>query len=69
LQQCFGARGQIGTDDTQNTQQQLLSIDIGLGKDQNQESKQLSYELYSAGLTTEQIGGLMDKVYGHHYSK
>lgn len=42
---------------------------LALVKDQNQESKQLAYELYSAGLTTEQIGGMMDKVYGHHYSK
>lgn len=42
---------------------------LALVKDQNQESRQLAYELYSAGLTTEQIGGLMDKVYGHYYSK
>lgn len=42
---------------------------LALVKDQNQESRQLAYELYSSGLTTEQIGGLMDKIYGHHYSK
>ncbi|MBC7653609.1 MAG: transposase [Oligoflexus sp.] len=45
----------------------LLSINIILN--QNLESKQLTYELYSAGLTIEQIIGMRDKVYGHHYSK
>jgi transposase-like protein len=42
---------------------------LALIKDQNEESKTLAYELYSSGLTTDQIGGLMDKIYGHHYSK
>ena len=42
---------------------------LALVKDQNEESKSLAYELYRSGLTTEQIGGLFDKIYGHHYSK
>ncbi|MFM6249368.1 MAG: transposase, partial [Dolichospermum sp.] len=42
-------------------------IILALIKDQNEESKNLAYELYSSGLTTEQIGGLMDKIYGHSY--
>ncbi len=42
---------------------------LALIKDQNEESKTLAYELYSSGLTTEQIGGLFDKIYGHYYSK
>ena len=42
---------------------------LALIKDQNEESKTLAYELYSSGLTTLQIGSLMDKIYGHHYSK
>lgn len=42
---------------------------LALIKDQNEESKTLAYELYSSGLTTEQIGGLFDKIYGQHYSK
>ena len=29
----------------------------------------MAYELYSAGLTTEQVGGLFEKIYGRHYSK
>jgi transposase-like protein len=42
---------------------------LALIKDQNEESKNLAYELYSSGLTTQQIGTLFDKIYGHHYSK
>lgn len=42
---------------------------LALVKEQNEESKTLAYELYSSGLTTEQIGRLFDKIYGHHYSK
>jgi putative transposase len=42
---------------------------LALIKDQNEESKNLAYELYSSGLTTEQIGILFDKIYGQHYSK
>lgn len=42
---------------------------LALVKEQNEESKTLAYELYSSGLTTEQIGNLFDKIYGHQYSK
>lgn len=42
---------------------------LALVKEQNEESKSLAYELYSSGLTTEQIGNLFDKIYGHQYSK
>jgi len=42
---------------------------LALVKDQNEESKNLAYELYSSGLSTLQIGSLFDKIYGHHYSK
>lgn len=42
---------------------------LALVKEQNEECKNLAYELYSSGLTTEQIGNLFDKIYGHQYSK
>jgi transposase-like protein len=42
---------------------------LALIKDQNEEIKTLAYELYSSGLTTEQVGNLFDKIYGQHYSK
>lgn len=42
---------------------------LALIKDQNDELAQITTELYCAGLTTEQIGGITDKIYGKHYSK
>jgi len=42
---------------------------LALVKEQNEEVKTLAYELYSSGLTTEQIGNLFDKLYGHQYTK
>lgn len=42
---------------------------LALVKEQNEECKTLAYELYSSGLTTEQIGNLFDKIYGYQYSK
>ena len=42
---------------------------LALVKEQNEECKTLAYELYSSGLTTDQIGSLFDKIYGHQYSK
>ena len=31
--------------------------------------ERLSFSLYTAGLTTEQIGDIFDDIYGKHYSK
>lgn len=42
---------------------------LALIKDQEAESRNLAYELYSAGLTGEQIGSFFERAYGHHYSK
>lgn len=42
---------------------------LALIKDQNEEIKTMAYELYSAGLTTEQVGSMFDKIYGQVYSK
>lgn len=42
---------------------------LALVKDQNEELAQITTELYSSGLTTEQIGGIIDKIYGKQYSK
>lgn len=38
-------------------------------KDQQEEYKELAYELYTAGLTTEQVGSMFERIYGHHYCK
>ena len=42
---------------------------LALIKDQESESRNLAYELYSSGLTGQQIGGIFEQVYGQHYSK
>jgi len=38
-------------------------------RDQEEESRKIAFELYGAGLTTSQVGGLFEKLYGRHYSK
>ena len=42
---------------------------LALIRDQNQQIEDLSFELYGNGLTTSQIGNVMHKIYGKHYSK
>jgi putative transposase len=42
---------------------------LALIRDQNQQLEDLSFELYGNGLTTSQIGAVMHKIYGKHYSK
>lgn len=38
-------------------------------RDQEEECRKIAFELYGAGLTTAQVGGLFEKLYGRHYSK
>lgn len=42
---------------------------LALIRDQKQQLEDLSFELYGNGLTTRQISGIMQKIYGKHYSK
>jgi len=42
---------------------------LALIRDQKQQLEDLSFELYGNGLTTRQIGSLMQKIYGKYYSK
>jgi transposase-like protein len=37
--------------------------------DREEECRKIAFELYGAELTTAQVGGLFDKLYGRHYSK
>lgn len=41
---------------------------LALIKEQNAMMKELSFSLYSKGLTTIQIGEVMEQIYGRHYS-
>jgi putative transposase len=38
-------------------------------RDQEEECRKIAFELYGAGPTTAQVGGLFEKLYGRHYSK
>jgi transposase-like protein len=42
---------------------------IGILNDQDEKMRELTYQLYGKGLTTRQIGNVLDHVYGQHYSK
>lgn len=42
---------------------------LALIRDQRQQLEDLSFELYGNGLTSSQIGNVMAKIYGKHYSK
>ncbi len=42
---------------------------LALIRDQKQQLEDLSFELYGNGLTTGQIGSIMQKIYGKNYSK
>lgn len=42
---------------------------LGLLRDQEEESRQMAFSLYGAGLTTSQVGELFEQFYGQGYSK
>jgi len=42
---------------------------LGLLNEQEEQVKELCFELYGKGLTTRQIEGVIEKIYGSHYSK
>jgi putative transposase len=44
-------------------------IILGLIKDQEEESRKLAFELYTKGLTTDQVGDVFERLYGKHFSK
>ncbi len=41
---------------------------LTLLKDQEEECRRIAFNLYGAGLTTEQVGELFEELYGRHYS-
>lgn len=41
---------------------------LGILKSREQECREIAFELYSNGLTTEQVGRIFDKIYGRSYS-
>ena len=41
---------------------------LALLKDQEEECRRIAFNLYGAGLTTQQVGELFEELYGRHYS-
>jgi len=41
---------------------------LALLKDQEEECRRIAFNLYGAGLTTEQVGDMFEELYGRHYS-
>lgn len=48
---------------------QFYPILLGLLRNQEEESRQMAFSLYGAGLTTAQVGELFEQFYGQGYSK
>lgn len=69
LSSVFGHGGKLELVVPRSRHHNFYPLILALIKDQQEESKNLAYELYSLGLTTEQVGGIFDKLYGQHYSK
>jgi transposase-like protein len=69
LSSVFAHQGKMELIVPRSRHHNFYPLILGLIKDQDNESKTLAFELYKAGLTTEQVGSLFGKIYGHHYSK
>ncbi|MBQ7280682.1 MAG: transposase, partial [Bacteroidales bacterium] len=41
---------------------------LGILKQQEEEAREIAFELYGAGLTTRQVGTLFERIYGREYS-
>ena len=48
---------------------QFYPVILSLLKNEDQQIHDLSFALYSKGLTTRDIGGILEQIYGRNYSK
>jgi putative transposase len=69
LSSILGHGGKLALVVPRSRNENFYPLILALIKDQNEESKNVAYELYREGLTTYQVGGIFEKVYGHPYSK
>ena len=65
----LGAQGIIELSVPRTRYNNFYPILLSILKDQQAEMEQLSFLLYTQGLTTEQIGEVFEQLYAHHYSK
>ena len=64
-----GSQGTIELNVPRTRYGNFYPILLSILKDQQSQMEQLSFLLYTQGLTTEQIGEVFEHFYSHHYSK
>lgn len=64
----FGDKQMLELQVPRTRHQSFYPIILALLKNQEQEAKTIAFRLYTAGLTTEQVGEVFEDIYGKHYS-
>lgn len=67
--QAFGRGRQLSLRIPRDRQGQFYPVLLALLRDQDSQIHELSFTLYSKGLTTRDIGDVLDVIYGKNYSK
>jgi len=67
--QAFGRGRQLSLSIPRDRQGQFYPVLLALLRDQDSQIQELSFSLYSKGLTTRDIGDVLDVIYGKNYSK
>ncbi len=69
LGKVFGHGSQLELRIPRDRKSAFKPVMLALFRDQESYLREVSFELYSKGLTTRDIGGVMEIIYGKHYSK
>ncbi|MCS6823224.1 MAG: transposase, partial [Cytophagaceae bacterium] len=68
LRRTFGRGKQMMLRVPRSRLGQFYPVILSLLRNEEEECRQLAFALYGAGLTTEQVGELFEKIYGRFYS-
>jgi len=69
LGKVFGFGSQLELRIPRDRQSAFMPTILALFRDQEQYLKEVSFQMYSKGLTTRDISEVMETIYGSHYSK
>ena len=69
LGKVFGHGTQLELHIPRDRQSQFYPTILALFREQESYLKQVSFQLYSKGLTTRDISEVLETIYGKHYSK
>jgi transposase-like protein len=67
--QAFGRGRQLSLRIPRDRQSQFYPVLLALLRDQDSQIQELSFTLYSKGLTTRDVGDVLEVIYGKNYSK